>query len=360
MNIFVVQESFNPAGSFVELRTRLMNFEESRIQREFVDDLVSHVARTSKKAKSKHKSSCKYNSAPRSSSGHLTRYCCGMKDHMKSGCYKRRKVECTFCKQKSHLVQACFKKTPGTKPGCLTSSLKLDRTSSEATERDLVVDSGSTDHIVVNKYWFTSIGEIDTTVTNPDGGNIKVLGLGEVEVLAKDVTGRTKTLILEKTLYVQKYRTNVISVSNIIGNGHKIVHKKKNSFLCLKSEEKLPITRKEKIFLLPTTPKENHHIVYLSRESNASKLWLKCMGDLNQRDMENSLPMDLKLHDDKCETCCLAENNQNCRSKIKWKQSIKFKRKSFYWCCWSNDAVKRWLFSFFGLFHWRIQFACMC
>ena len=33
---FVVQESFNPAGSFVELRTRLMNYEENRIGREFV------------------------------------------------------------------------------------------------------------------------------------------------------------------------------------------------------------------------------------------------------------------------------------------------------------------------------------
>ena len=31
---FVVQESFNPAGSFVELRTRLINYEETRIHRE--------------------------------------------------------------------------------------------------------------------------------------------------------------------------------------------------------------------------------------------------------------------------------------------------------------------------------------
>ena len=34
---FVVQESFNPAGSFVELRTRLLNYEESRFHWEFVD-----------------------------------------------------------------------------------------------------------------------------------------------------------------------------------------------------------------------------------------------------------------------------------------------------------------------------------
>ena len=91
-----------------------------------------------------------------------------------------------------------MKKAPGTKPGSLASSQKSDRASSEATEQDLVVDSGSTDHIVVNKNWFKSIREIDTTVTNPDGGNTKVLGIGEVEVLARDVEGCTKPLILKK------------------------------------------------------------------------------------------------------------------------------------------------------------------
>ena len=80
-----------------------------------------------------------------------------MKGHMKSECNKREKNECTFCRQKGHLVQACMKKAPSTKPGSLASSLKSDRASSEATEQDLVVDSGSTDHIVVNKKWFKSI-----------------------------------------------------------------------------------------------------------------------------------------------------------------------------------------------------------
>ena len=54
---FVVPESFNPAGSFVELRTKLMNYKENRIHWELVDDVDSHVAMTSKKAKRKHKSS---------------------------------------------------------------------------------------------------------------------------------------------------------------------------------------------------------------------------------------------------------------------------------------------------------------
>ena len=134
--LFVMQESFNLAGSFVELRTKLMNYEESRQDGEYVDNVDSHVPMTSKKAKSKYKSSSKYNAPPKSSSGQLTCYCCGMKSHKKPECYKREKAVCTFCKQKSHPVHACMKKAPSTKPGSCALSLKSDRTSSEATEQD--------------------------------------------------------------------------------------------------------------------------------------------------------------------------------------------------------------------------------
>ena len=224
---FVVQETFNPAGDFVEYRTRLMNYKESRIHREFMDDVDLHVAMTSKKAKSNNKSSSKNNAQPKSSSGQLTYYCCGMKGHIKPDCYKRKRAECNFLKQKGHPVQACIKKAPGTKLGSLASSLESNRASSETTEQGLVVHSRTTDHIIVKKTWFRSIRESDTT--NPDGGNTKVLGIGEVEVLAKIFKENTEPLILKKALYVPRYRTNLISVSNTIDKGRKVVHEKKNS-----------------------------------------------------------------------------------------------------------------------------------
>ena len=121
---------------------------------------------------------------------------------MKCECYKRQRAECTFCKQKGHLVQACMKKATGTKPGSLSSSLKSDKASNEATKQDLVVDSGSTDHLVVNIHWFKSIREYNTTVSNRVGGNKNVLGRGEVEFLPTDVKGRTKPFILNKNVYV--------------------------------------------------------------------------------------------------------------------------------------------------------------
>ena len=131
-----------------------MNYEKSRPHREFVDDVDSHVAITSKKAKLKHKSASKFNTPSKPNRGQLTCYCCGIKGHVKSECYKKERDECTFCAQKSDLVHACMRKAASTKPRSLASSLKSDRASGEATEQVLVVVSESTDRIIVNKNWF--------------------------------------------------------------------------------------------------------------------------------------------------------------------------------------------------------------
>ena len=98
---FIAHESLNPAGSFVEVRTRTTNYGVSCLHRESVDDVDSHVAMTSKKARPTHKPS-KYNAAPESSSRQLTCYCCGMKGHMKAECYKRE-AECTFLSKTANL-----------------------------------------------------------------------------------------------------------------------------------------------------------------------------------------------------------------------------------------------------------------
>ena len=137
---FEMQESFNPAGSFVEFRKRLMNYEENRIHREYVNDVDCGFTCGDdvQETKPKHKSSSRFNAPPKSSSGKLTCYWCDVKAHMKSECYQRKKSECTFCKQHGHLVQPCMKKATGTKPRSSTSSLKSGRASSEATEKDLV------------------------------------------------------------------------------------------------------------------------------------------------------------------------------------------------------------------------------
>ena len=167
-----------------------------------MDEVHSHVAMTSKTVRPNQKSESKSNAAPKLSSGQLTGPCCGIKDHIETEIYEKESVECTCCELKGYLLQACLKETRDTKPGSLASSLKPDIATSEAPEYDLVVDSGTTDHSVLNKNWFKSLRELNTTVTNPDGGITKVLGTREVEVSAEDVKGCTKPLLSKIALHV--------------------------------------------------------------------------------------------------------------------------------------------------------------
>ncbi len=46
---FVVQESFNPASTFTELRTRLQNYEDSRMQRKQTEDNLSEAVYSANK-----------------------------------------------------------------------------------------------------------------------------------------------------------------------------------------------------------------------------------------------------------------------------------------------------------------------
>ena len=110
-----------------------------------------------------------------------------------------------------------------------------------------------------------------------------------------------QTFSLKKRLYVSGYRTTLISVSSVIDNGHKVVRQKKNNFLRLKSKEKIPQTKKAKLFLR-TTPKQEVHCANLTEGSN--ELWHKRKGHLNYKDFirKNSLPRDLKVSDEKCES----------------------------------------------------------
>ena len=55
----------------------------------------------------------------------------------------------------------------------LASSLSAD-SSFEVSITDLIVDSGSTDHMMIDKTWFKNYQKLETTVNNPDGEKTKV------------------------------------------------------------------------------------------------------------------------------------------------------------------------------------------
>ena len=67
----------------------------------------------------------------------------------------------------------------------LASSLS-DESPFEVSKTGLVVDSRSTDQMVIDKAWFKNYQKLETIVNNPDGGKTKVKGKGDVDGEARD------------------------------------------------------------------------------------------------------------------------------------------------------------------------------
>ena len=105
------EKSFNSAGSFVELRTKVTNYAENRLHRKKVIDDNSPLAMISERSKPKHKSSSEKISPSKLSNTNKTCLCSGMRGHTRDQFYKRDQVEYTYCNMKGHLVQTCKKKT---------------------------------------------------------------------------------------------------------------------------------------------------------------------------------------------------------------------------------------------------------
>ena len=118
----------------------------------------------------------------------------------------------------------------------------------------------------MNKKLFGSLRELNITVTNPNGGNTNLLGIRKVEVSAFQFE--------KKAFYVPEYRLNLISLSSVFENGHKVAHEKK-SFFCQKSNEQNPITRNCKFSFLRTTPRQVVHFANLRVGSIETELWNK-------------------------------------------------------------------------------------
>ena len=279
--VFVIQESFNPAGTFTELRKRLQNFEESKVLRDPAG-ASGHIAMPAKKGRDFEQR--------KSKSGPC--FVCGIKGHISRDCRKRNTAECWNCGMKRHLAKMCKTKTQA-RDANDGESKAMGSTSSacdaRVTNERIVVDSGSTDHIVTNRSFFKDFEPVLSTVRNPIGEATEVTGKGVVEMTVVSNDGKMYTYELRDVLCVPGYQMNLLSVAKATTHGHSFTFGATGAKLVLENQKQVSIETINDLYMLKCRFRYQASSANSTRSTKA-QLWHRRLGHLNQDDVKRTIP----------------------------------------------------------------------
>ncbi|KAI3423526.1 Protein kinase domain-containing protein [Psidium guajava] len=211
---------------------------------------------------------------------------CGKKGHPPFKCWRRPDAKCRKCNQTGHEAIICENKNPQqVEEAKLVDQEEEDQlfvatcfAGSEASESWLI-DSGCTNHMTNDKELFRDLRP--TTITKVRIGNgdyISVKGKGTVAI-----TCCSGTKFIHDVLFVPEIQQNLLSVSQLIGRGFKVVFE--DNFCLIKdaaNQEIFKLRMKGKSFAL--NPLEEEQAAFSIKE-NVTEIWHKRFGHYHHHGM---------------------------------------------------------------------------
>ncbi|XP_039313822.1 uncharacterized protein LOC105196674 isoform X3 [Solenopsis invicta] len=236
--------------------------------------------------------------------------------YTKNKVFNKKKIVCFRCNKEDHFKTEC----PLNKSNKDTKNVK-DKTSNfsnkskdkdkallvscknTGSSEDWYIDSGATIHLTNKKDWFQDFDEENGhSVAVASGQTLNFQGKGNVIISTKN--GEKK---ISNVVYVPDLKTNLLSVSKMVNNGHVVVF---NSTGCqvydaenclIKGEIVVTASYHNGLYRLDTS-----QIANLAKHTDSEEIWHKRLGHLNRISMnllKKNLATGINFDDERSEQC---------------------------------------------------------
>ena len=268
-------------------------------------------------------------------------YKCNKLGHKANKCYDKIKDKsqykpgrwCANCKSPTHDTQYCRNKKKNAVKSVMevnendsdkhsfamkVSTVTVPSTSQKGSFKSdtLLVDSGSSTHIITEKSKFTKFDEnfepVDHVIELADGSrqNGIAQGRGTANVKLFDTNGNLQDISLQNALYIPSYKSDIFSVRAATKKGASVVFTPEYSTLTTKNGTTFELEDKEKLYFLNKVTTGNQKV-----NSHTLQEWHIILGHCNVKDIlklesvVNGMHISDKSKFD-CETCILGKMTQ--------------------------------------------------